>query len=501
MLENRSFDSIFALSGIPNIIAATGEDSNSYGLQHYNFGGGAPASLTTDPGHEFLDVLEQLTKAKRYSPVQGYPKICNTGFVTNYATSTREGTGLPTPEHYGDVMLGYSIGSGVQLSVIWALASHFAICDQWFSSLPGPTWPNRFFLHGASSSGMDDSPTSEQMGWMETAQGFVYANGSLFDAMTSNALSWRIYNDYYNAYRAEQYDTDAGAIAQVSAIKNISFHSNVNDLSSTYQTGQLDCFISDLNGNYPYKYTFIEPHYGDAYDGTYAYGSSQHPMDDTYGGESLIKGVYEAIRNSPLWERSLLIITYDEHGGLYDSQKPGDAIPPGDGNTSWSTHGFDFSKIGVRVPAVVVSPYVAKGTVSHTPYDHSSVAATLERTFGFAALTERDAAANDFSGLNSLSAARTDCPVVLPTPAAPAARRLPPATDLSDFTPLPESGNLIGILGICLKTDLEMSGDQPAQRALAVEKFRRLKTRGDARRYVREVLARARQRKDALKKP
>ena len=87
-------------------------------------------------------------------------------------------------------------------------------------------------------------------------------------------------------------------------------------------------FQSDLQGPYPYTYTFIEPNYGDVYGGSYVGGSSQHPMDGVARGEALIKATYEAIRNSPLWYRSLLIVTYDEHGGFYDSGKPGPAPNP-----------------------------------------------------------------------------------------------------------------------------------------------------------------------------
>ena len=108
-------------------------------------------------------------------------------------------------------------------------------------------------------------------------------------------------------------------------------------------------------------------------------------MDGIVGGEALIKATYEAIRNSPLWATSLLIITYDEHGGFYDSvETAGTAIPPGDSSRSHvNQHGFTFKQYGVRVPAVVVSPLIPKGKVDHTVYDHSSVLATLEELFGF----------------------------------------------------------------------------------------------------------------------
>ena len=128
----------------------------------------------------------------------------------------------------------------------------------------------------------------------------------------------------------------------------------------------------------------------------------------------MIKAVYEAIRNSPIWNTSLLVIVYDEHGGFYDHVKPGCAIPPGDGipegQVTRNALGFDFTQYGVRVPAVIVSPLIPKGTVDHTLYDHSSIPATLEKLLGMNPLTNRDGSANDLRHLLTNPAPREDCP-------------------------------------------------------------------------------------------
>src|SRR5690606_10087645 len=166
----------------------------------------------------------------------------------------------------------------------------------------------------------------------------------------------------------------------------------VSSLEGIYltQVHDLDNFSNDLRNGYTAQYTSIEPGYGDVINGSYADGSSQHPMDDVYGGERLIKRVYEAIRNSPLWEKSLLIITYDEHGGFYDSVAPGEAVPPNDGSSDdLNQYGFRFDRLGVRVPAVIVSPWVKAG-VDSTIYDHASVLATTEKLLGLTPLTDRD---------------------------------------------------------------------------------------------------------------
>lgn len=114
----------------------------------------------------------------------------------------------------------------------------------------------------------------------------------------------------------------------------------------------------------------------------------------------------------------MLIITWDEHGGFYDHTVPPAAIPPGDPPVDdYDHHGFWFDQLGPRVPALVISPFVRRGVIDHTVYDHTSILATVERLFGFGALTQRDGSAADTLHLLSLDAPRTDAPTVLPSPA------------------------------------------------------------------------------------
>jgi phospholipase C len=483
MLENHSFDNIFALSGIPGIIAADTSDSNTYGGVTYPVGAPAPPAMPTDPGHEFLDVVEQLGgQGAVYSPGKPYPAIDNSGFVANYATTKSEITSgnprLPTPAVYGDVMKCFDTPD--QLPATFQLATEFAVCDQWFSSLPGPTWPNRFFVHGASSGGWDDSPSSEQMAeWETPGFGFTYPNGSIFDALNDKGIKWRVY--------ADESGPVLGGVPQVAALKGIVWEVD------TYAFSR---FADDLQGPYPYSYTFIEPNYGDTYSGSYAGGSSQHPMDGVSGGEALIKATYEALRASPLWPSSLLIITYDEHGGFFDSGEPGPAPSPADSSPTGppaNTHGFTFEQYGVRVPAVIVSPLIPKGVVDHTLYDHSSVLATVETLYGVPPLTDRDKEAHDVIGLLSRPSPRTDCPTTLKGPAPAAAEPPVPRATRSqlDREPLPESGNVIGFLGIMLKTDIELSEGNEAETAAKVKRVKRIETRGEAQAYAMEVYAKA----------
>ncbi len=483
MLENHSFDNMFAFSGIPGITAATTTDSNTYRGSSYPVGSPAPVTMPTDPGHEFLDVVEQLGgQNAAYRPGMPYPAITNSGFVANYATTRSEITSgnprLPAAGDIGDVMKCFRTPD--QLPVIYELATEFALCDQWFSSLPGPTWPNRYFVHGASSGGWDDSPDSVQIvAWEIPGFGFVYPHGSIYDALAKKGIKWRVYADEDGPF--------LGGIPQVAALKGIVWGLDTRAFSQ---------FAEDLQGPYPYSYTFIEPNYGDIYSGSYAGGSSQHPLDGVSGGEGLIKATYDALRASPLWPTSLLIITYDEHGGFYDSGNPGPAEPPDDGSPSGppvNKFGFTFDQYGVRVPAVIVSPLIPKGVVDHTLYDHTSVLATVEKLYGLPPLTNRDKTANDVIGLLSLSAPRTDCPTTLSRP-APAAVQAPlPKTMQAelDQQPLPDSGNVLGFLGITLKTDIELSEGDEAETAAKIQRVKRIKTAGEAKAYASEVYAKA----------
>jgi phospholipase C len=191
----------------------------------------------------------------------------------------------------------------------------------------------------------------------------------------------------------------------------------------------------------------------------------------------------------------VLIITYDEHGGFYDSVQPGSAKPPQDGspqNLSINSGGFLFDNYGVRVPAVVVSPLIARGTVDHTLYDHASVAATLEKLYGFSPMTQRDANANNVLHLLSLTTPRTDCPTVLSGPAPQAAPAAAPASAEAAARPLPETGNVQGFLQILAKTDIELTRGDPAESEAIKNRVAGIKTFGEAEAYANDVATRAR---------
>jgi phospholipase C len=171
-------------------------------------------------------------------------------------------------------------------------------------------------------------------------------------------------------------------------------------------------FLADAREGTLPDYSFIEPRY---YDFAFKRANDQHPNHDVSMGDVLIADVYEAVRNSPLWEQILLVILWDEHGGIYDHAFPSQPqVPCPDGKVSVDPP-FNFDLVGVRVPAILISPFIPKGEVDHTQYEHASVPATLVKLFGLSGfLTKRDAAANTFEEVVSLDAPRMDTPAMLP---------------------------------------------------------------------------------------
>ncbi|GGX73333.1 alkaline phosphatase family protein [Streptomyces hiroshimensis] len=409
MLENRSFDHMYAFSGITGVGSdgrpasldvAGPADTNADPATGLPISVSSPAdfalkNVDKDPPHEFDDALAVLcgVSAGPYDPVAGYPPIDNSGFIQNYVDSGGASAGR--------VM---SCFSPEQLPVLNTLAREFALCDAWFSSLPGPTWPNRFFAMAASSGGLDDSPSDVDVVTSTTVDGYRFQNGTVFDRLDEHCITW-------NIVEGDEFPVSFALSGM-----------NLNALQGRFQ--DFDDFIDAVgSADYRPRFVFIEPQYGEStFDiggpGDFTCGNSMHPLDDVTRGERLIKKTYEAIRNSPHWDRSMLIITFDEHGGFYDHVPPPAATPPGDvAVDDYNHHGFAFDQLGVRVPALVISPHVHRGVIDHTTYDHTSVLATAERLFGMRALTQRDNAAADLLHLLSLDAPRGDTPTTLPEPA------------------------------------------------------------------------------------
>jgi phospholipase C len=432
MLENRSFDHLLGAStgtvdeqgeprpgvgidpttGTPTTVDGPTDQTNVHDGDVFAVRTGAPFVMPMDPPHEFCDVLQQLASVEVTGDDQcaysgRYPPLTLGGFVDNYASRAAAEDNADAMTDPGAVLACLTTE---QVPVLSTLAREFAVCDRWFSSMPGPTWPNRFFLHAATSGGLDRSPTA----WETVVSqfgGYHFEHGSIFEALDRHRLAWRVYH--------------GDPLPQVAAL-------SVMDLDTmlSHFRGVDDLYHDLQDDRFTPAYVFIEPDYGLLTPplGDFQCGNSQHPRDDVTRGDALIKLVYEAIRQSPHWESSLLLITYDEHGGFYDHVPPPPGVPPGDvTDPANNRHGFRFDQLGVRVPAVVVSPWVPDlrsagpespdcNVVDHTPYDHSSLLATLEHLYGVPPLTARDAQANDLLHLLSAGTPR-EAPRTLPAPA------------------------------------------------------------------------------------
>ncbi|HMH06796.1 MAG TPA: alkaline phosphatase family protein, partial [Terriglobales bacterium] len=281
-----------------------------------------------------------------------------------------------------------------QLPVLTTLATEFAVFNGWFSSIPGPTICNRAFAHYGTSFG------KVGMDLFYVKEPFQ----SIYDRLVT-ASPARTSKLYY-------YDQASSTMEIVNLLQHQS------ELFGTYQQ-----FIADCNKGTLPDYSFVEPNYND-HDGDNGteLASDQHPDHHVQAGELFIASVYNAIKRNPsLWRSTVLLIVYDEHGGIYDHVPPpacmkdGFVAQPNDTGTGRS---FEFDRLGVRVPAILVSPWIPKGTVVKGPqeggrtFEHASIPATVTKFFlgDYDRRSPREKAADTFLDLLTLPTMRTDGP-------------------------------------------------------------------------------------------
>lgn len=321
----------------------------------------------------------------------------------------------------GPVSMGYWTGSTIPF--YYSLASTFPLGDRWFCSLLGQTYPNRRYLIAATSAGMVDDVLEEIA--------VPAPNGTIFDRLDAFGITW---TDYYTSF-----PTGATALlypAQDAAGLSAGLRgpggrgapplppspqAGVADLAGSPYFKPISQFFSDAqSGDLP-AFAIIDPNFSTQ--------SEEDPQNITVG-ESFAYDVTNALMASPAWPKTLLVWTYDEHGGYYDHVPPPRALAPDDipplvahgaagaakvledaglASEASDLTGFDdpayhgFRRYGFRVPAVVVSPFAKPRHVSHVVYDHTSILATLERKWNLLALTWRDANANDLGDFLDLS--------------------------------------------------------------------------------------------------
>lgn len=361
MLENRSFDHMLGYLKSPDyqIEGLDGheanEDANEEDVGVSNTARYA-GDFDTDPGHDFEDVNIQLFGTR--TPSAGAMADMS-GFVKSYAIRCN-----------GDISVSHRIMKcfdPARLPVLTTLAKQYALCDHWFSSIPGPTLPNRLFAHAGTSGGrLDMAP--------EYLSGFK----TIHEVLDKADVSSTIYADGWSGLATIPY-----------LLKyQTQFFATLDDFYQGCKRGKLS------------SYTFIEPRYGTAPDsgGVLRPQNDQHPDSDVAEGENLILRIYQAIRsNKKIWNNCLFVVTYDEHGGLYDHVPPPATVSP-DGKSSVNPN-FDFTRLGLRVPAVLISPFIQPRTIVKDQFDHTSLLSTASlllrnRPLDPAELGKRAAASN-----------------------------------------------------------------------------------------------------------
>ena len=342
--------------------------------------------LLPDPHHDFASVDHQIfngaTGPGRKPTMDGFIRIYQKQQQPDVNASHR-------------IMYCFSADEPNNLPVLHTLATEYAVFDRWFASIPGPTLCNRAFAHYGSS-------------FTNVGMNVFYNNAkfkSIYERLTAAGRTAKLF----------YFDTNSSTLEVVNLLQN-----------QQVMFGSYQDFLDACDADRLPDYSFIEPNYKDhpSPDGRgKLLATDQHPDNDVRAGESFIADIYNKIRlNEKLWAKTALLIVYDEHGGIYDHVPPPEldssrldsfTAQAGEGGTG-TPDPFHFDRLGVRVPAILVSPWVQKGQVIHDVFDHSSIPATVtERLlpgFDNHQRSVREATANTFLKYLSLGIMREDCP-------------------------------------------------------------------------------------------
>lgn len=394
MLENRSVDHMLGFLKQKNPDVRGCLPGQAGCSNHVDPKDTSSASYTVDNEAVYVQADPSHSISATTSQIYGYPEGTEPtmdGFLSSYAS------------RYGDPDLGPLIMkcfAPEHVPVISTLASEFGFFDGWHASVPGPTMVNRAYAGSATSAGMGTND--------EKTIALGMSQKTVFRQLQEMGRDYRVYW------------SDVPSVLMFKDMRHRDARPKYRQLN--------DLFVDLAAGDMP-EFTWVEPAY---FDTPHQAATDQHPAHDVTLGEDLIKRVYEAVRASPIWEETAFIVTYDEHGGFFDHVVPPDTnVPNPDGKNS-TDDPFDFTRLGIRIPTVVASPYIPKGSVFHAPdelgasqYEHSSIIATVVHKLfspkpGHAApefLTKRDAWAKTFEGIFDFSSPpRQDCPETLPSP-------------------------------------------------------------------------------------
>ena len=265
----------------------------------------------------------------------------------------------------GPVAMGY--WGAADQPFYYSMAQVFPLADRYFCSVLGQTYPNRRYLMSATSIGQVDDTFPNQSDYP--------ANGTIFDKLDAAGITWR---DYYTT------------------LPTTLLYPQLYEKNHGTKVIPVAQFFTDAAAGKLPGFCFVEPDFGNQ--------SEENPQNIALG-EQFVAQVVSAVMTGPAWHKTLLIWTYDEHGGYYDHVTPPpalapDNIPPAPPNQSLYN---GFAQYGFRVPAVFVSPWARPDYISHQVFDHSSICALVEAKWNLPAMTLRDANANDMLDMLDLS--------------------------------------------------------------------------------------------------
>ena len=429
MMENRSFDHMLGYLSLPvdrggkNRAEVDGlriSDSNPMGSEFSVDAHRLESTVfVVDPGHDFVNIDRQRHPTREQDPSS---EPDNQGFIKDFELQVEkfgellEASGLRLADRVGagktgaDIM-GYYTGD--QVFAYDRLAREYAVCDKWFAAVPGQTWPNRFVTQtGQLQRDANDRP---MLGNPDLGSFDPQETLTIFDHLTAAGVEWRYYEHDFSFLRLfSKYTFDRDRIVPID--------DPVRGFFAAAAAGDFD------SGGLP-PVTFIEPNLTDIPP-----CNDDHPPCDIIHGQELIRQITDAVERSPVFGKTMLIITYDEHGGFYDHVVPEglDIFDPG-GDESQSPdntivplaidpNGDRINYYGMRVPTIIVSPLVPRGHVSKDLFDHTSILKTIIKRFLTGAppdMGARVAFANDLGSMLTETRPR----VVAPGPAV-----LTPAT-------------------------------------------------------------------------
>jgi phospholipase C len=346
MMENRSFDHILGHLGLPDSghpLAARIE-----GIQHaqvyyahdtYQPKPITSPSLTPDPPHEREDIDVQINSI--LGPMHG--------FAQNYRNSSPDADPMRVMEYCTH---GY-------LPSTEFLARSFALCDNWFACLPASTLPNRLMAMSGYAL-VDHTPN----GLFQIADNLFNDNPDdlVYDWLRARGISWRVYysGSFFFMQMPRLLDLYQGDVQVQNLFRPI------DRLIDDFQSGDLPQVV------------FIEPLYEDDYRRGTASASDDHPPASLYGGQRHLKIVYDALSAGDTWNNLVAFITYDEHGSFFDHVRP-PAIPTAP--PPQAQYSVGFNTLGVRVPGIVVSPFVQPASLCEQLLDHTSILKFLGEKF------------------------------------------------------------------------------------------------------------------------